>query len=89
MTANRKKGDMILWSGAVILIGTVVLAVLILLGVIQPNIFPMTGGILDINSLSSGLLTFLLLIVMIYVGTRVLDFGLKYRRDEIESSQEK
>ncbi|MHA1425106.1 MAG: hypothetical protein ACTSQI_03885 [Candidatus Helarchaeota archaeon] len=53
MTANRKKGDMILWSGAVILIGTVVLAVLILLGVIQPNIFPMTGGILDINSLSS------------------------------------
>ncbi len=87
MTENQKKGDIILWIGAGILLGTVVLAVLILFGVIKPNIFPMTGDILDVNPLSSGLLTFLLLIVLIYVGTRVLDFGLKYRRDENESTK--
>jgi len=84
----NKKGEYILWIGAGLLGTVAILAFLILIGVVKPNIFPPTGDILDVNPLSSGLLTFLLLVVLLYVGTRVLDFGLKYRKLEDESSKE-
>jgi hypothetical protein len=61
---------------------TTVFAILVLTGIITPSIFPPTGNLLDVNPLSSGLLTFLMLIVLLYIGTRILDFGLKYRNEE-------
>jgi ABC-type multidrug transport system fused ATPase/permease subunit len=78
---KEKKSRFILWIGAGLLGTTVVFAILVLTGVIVPNIFPPTGNLLDVNPLSSGLLTFLMLIILIYVSTRVLDFGLKYRKE--------
>lgn len=84
-----KTSRYILWIGAALLGTTAVFAILVLVGVIAPNIFPPTGEPLDANPLSSGLLTFLMLIVLLYVGTRVLDFGLKYRREEPEPPKTK
>ncbi|MDD1779373.1 MAG: hypothetical protein LUQ65_14495 [Candidatus Helarchaeota archaeon] len=84
-----KTSRYILWIGAALLGTTVVFAILLLGGVIAPNIFPPTGEPLDVNPLSSALLTFLLLIVLLYVGTRVLDFGLKYGRKEPEPPKTK
>jgi len=78
---KAKKSRIILWIGAGLLGTTAVFAILVLTGVIVPSIFPPTGNLLDVNPLSSGLLTFLMLIVLLYVSTRVLDFGLKYRRE--------
>ncbi|MFX1294816.1 MAG: hypothetical protein ACFFD2_08180 [Promethearchaeota archaeon] len=87
MSEKEKRRKYILWTGAGLLILTAVLAVLILTGFITPNIFPPTGSLLDINPLSSGLLTFLMLIILIYVGTRILDFGLKYGKEDSESKK--
>lgn len=84
-----KTSRYILWIGAALLGTTTVFAILVLSGVIAPNIFPPTGEPLDTSPLSSALLTFLLLIVLLYVGTRVLDFGLKYRREEPKSLKTK
>jgi ABC-type multidrug transport system fused ATPase/permease subunit len=86
---KERKSRFILWIGAGLLGTTVVFAILVLTGVIVPNIFPPTGNLLDVNPLSSGLLTFLMLIILLYVGTRVLDFGLKYRKDEQETQPKK
>ena len=86
---REKKSKYILWIGASLLVTTVIFTILILTGVITPNIFPTTGDLLDVNPLSSGLLTFLMLIILLYVGTRVLDFGLKYRKDEQETQPKK
>ena len=85
MSDKEKKGRIILWTGAGVLILTAVFAILVLTGVITPNIFPPSGSLLDVNPLSSGLLTFLMLIILIYVGTRILDFGLKYGKEDSES----
>lgn len=78
---KETKGSCILWIGAGLLGATTVFAILVLIGVITPKIFPPTGNLLDVNPLSSGLLTFFMLIVLLYVGSRVLDFGLKYRKE--------
>jgi len=84
-----KKSRYILWTGAALLGTTAIFAILVLVGAITPNIFPPTGNLLDVNPLSSGLLTFLMLIVLLYVGTRILDFGLKYRKEEPEPPAKK
>jgi len=89
LNERKKKSDYILLIGTIILGMTIVFAILILTGIITPNIFPPSGSILDINPLSSGLLTFLMLVILLYVGSRVLDFGLKYRKEEAERKQEK
>ncbi|HUX98551.1 MAG TPA: hypothetical protein VMV49_03300 [Candidatus Deferrimicrobium sp.] len=89
MSDKEKKSKYILWIGAGLLITTVTLAILILIGLITPNIFPPTGDLLDVNPLASGLLTFLMLIILLYVGTRVLDFGLKYRKETPDTSPKK
>ncbi len=82
LTEQEKKRKIILWLGAGLLGVSAGFAILILTGIITPNIFPPTGEPLDINPLSSALATFLMLIVIMYIGTRVLDFGLKYSKDE-------
>ncbi len=89
MGCSLKKSDYILLSGAILLGTTVVFTLLILTGIITPNIFPPTGELLDVNPLTSALITFLMLIILLYVGTRVLDFGLKYRKTELEPKKEK
>ncbi|MFX1299177.1 MAG: hypothetical protein ACFFD2_30490 [Promethearchaeota archaeon] len=87
MFEKRKKSDYILLVGAAVLILTATFAILILVGAITPNIFPTSGELLDVNPLSSGLVTFLMLIILLYVATRILDFGLKYRREENEPKE--
>lgn len=86
---KEKTSRYILWIGAALLGTVVVFAILVLVGVVTPNIFPPTGNPLDVNPLCSALLTFLMLIVLLYVGTRVLNFGLKYRREEPEPPKTK
>jgi len=87
MIETKKKGEYILLAGAGLLIFIVIFTILILTGVITPAIFPSTGEVLDVNPLSSTLLTFLMLIVLLYVSTRILDFGLKYRKIETEANE--
>ncbi|NVM55039.1 MAG: hypothetical protein HWN66_15140 [Candidatus Helarchaeota archaeon] len=89
MSEKGIKRKYILWTGAGLLGFTVVFAVLVLTGVITPVIFPPTGEPLDVSPLSSAFVTFLMLIILIYVGTRVLDFGLKYSNEDNESKTPK
>ncbi|NVM31011.1 MAG: hypothetical protein HWN65_19375 [Candidatus Helarchaeota archaeon] len=84
MAEQEKKRKIILWIGAGLLILTAGFAILVLTGVITPVIFPPTGEPLDVSPLSSALVVFLMLIIILYVGTRVLDFGLKYPKNETE-----
>ncbi len=85
MSQKRKKSDLILIIGAAMLTTSAIFSILILTGVLSPNIFPPTGEILDVNPLASAFFCFLLLVVIIYVGTRILDFGLKYREREMNN----
>lgn len=89
MSKKKRKSDYILFTGAILLAITAIFAILILIGVIKPNIFPPSGSLLDPNPLSSGLLTFLMLVILLYVGSKVLDFGLKYRKEEAEPKEDK
>lgn len=84
LAEQEKKRKIILWIGAGLLILTAGFAILVLTGVITPVIFPPTGEPLDVSPLSSALVVFLMLIIILYVGTRVLDFGLKYPKNETE-----
>lgn len=77
----------ILWLGSALLISTVVFAILFLTGVLSPNIFPPTGQPLDPSPLASVLFIFFLLIVIMYVSTRILDFGLKYGKEVSQSTK--
>ena len=77
---NEDLSKIIIIIGAALLGATVVIAILILIGIITPNIFLPTGNLLDVNPLSSGLLTFFMLLILLYSSTRILDFGLKYSK---------
>ena len=89
MSEKEKMRRIIFWIGAGILGTTAIFAILVLTGIVTPIIFPPTGLPLDVSPLSSALITFLMLIILIYVGTRILDFGLKYKKDELESKKSK
>lgn len=78
MNQKEKRRTFIFWIGAALLGTCAIFALLVLIGAVTPNVFPPTGEPLDVSPLSSALVTFLMLIILIYVGTRVLDFGLKY-----------
>ncbi len=83
MTEKEEIRKYILWIGSGLLISTAVFAVLFLTGVLTPNIFQPTGQPLDPSPLASTLIIFFLLVILIYIGTRVLDFGLKYGKEDL------
>ena len=87
MSDQTKTRKYILWTGAGLLGATAIFAILVLSGVITPIIFPPTGLPLDVSPLSSAFVTFLMLIILIYVSTRLLDFGLKYPKDDTNSEE--
>ncbi|MHA1267139.1 MAG: hypothetical protein ACTSRS_18005 [Candidatus Helarchaeota archaeon] len=89
MQDKAKLQRIIFWIGAAFLGIAALFAILVLTGLVTPIIFTPTGEPLDVSPLSSALVTFLMLIVLIYVGTRILDFGLKYGKSEknLEKSQ--
>lgn len=89
MAEENKKRMYILWAGAGLLGATAIFAILVLTGVITPIIFPPTGLPLDVSPLASAIVTFLMLIILIYVSTRVLDFGLKYPKDDATPKETK
>ena len=54
------------------------IAILTLLGIVQPSIFPTTGKPLDVIPLVNVICWFLMLLIILYVGSRIIDWSIKY-----------
>ena len=89
MIDDDKKRTYLILIGAGLMGVATTFAILILTGVLTPNIFPPTGQPLDLNPLTSALLTFLLLSIIVYVGNKIIVHGLNYKKKEEESESSK
>jgi hypothetical protein len=76
------KGKLLLLLGAFLMAFPAVIAILTIFGVMIPVVFPPTGKPLDVMPLVNALTWWLMLILLLYIGTRVIDWSIKYLREE-------
>ena len=82
---DKKKGKIILIIGIILIGIPAIIALLTIFGIITPVIFRPTGKPLDVMPLINVLCWFLMLVILIYVGTRIIDWGINYLRGEYKS----
>ena len=87
MMDKEKKSFYIILIGTSLMGFATIFTILILTGILIPQIFPPTGQPLDLSPLTSALLTFLLLSIIVYVGNKVIGYGLKLKENEKETSK--
>ncbi|MHA1269791.1 MAG: hypothetical protein ACTSPY_08415 [Candidatus Helarchaeota archaeon] len=79
---KQDKGTIFLIIGISLVIFPAVIAILTIFGLIQPIIFPPTGKPLDVMPLINVLGWYLMLLLILYVGSRIVDWSIKYLKSD-------
>ena len=78
---SETKAIGILLIGVILVIFPAIIAILTIFGVIQPIIFQPTGKPLDIMPLVNVLCWYLMLLIVLYVGSRTFDWSINYMKN--------
>ncbi|MHA1310884.1 MAG: hypothetical protein ACTSQO_08110 [Candidatus Helarchaeota archaeon] len=79
---KKNKGLIFLLIGVSLVIFPAVIATLTLFGLVEPIIFPPTGKPLDLMPFINVLGWFLMLLIILYTGSRIVDWSIKYLRSD-------
>ncbi|MBD3229040.1 MAG: hypothetical protein GF329_12695 [Candidatus Lokiarchaeota archaeon] len=75
------KGNIILITGIGLMAFPAIIAILTIFGIFVPVIFPPTGMPLDVTPLVNALSWWLMLVLIMYIATRVIDWGIDYLKN--------